>query len=201
MDPEDFWRSAGLPASKFPDPNGTRFPNGAPPPAPPVLRGHPGSSGTGRTPGIAVLLHAGHPDGKSPSATRSAAAVESAAVRPRRRSVRWAGIPGTPGRPRTRRPTPTGLPPTPGVPIAGRPGDPPPGRSRHTGAAAARKHPPGARTEHAGTGGAGADHRRRSHRAAPGAAGTARARATSYRRPFINPGGAGGSGAAGGSQN
>src|SRR5271168_4486958 len=31
IDPENFWRSAGLPAFKFPDPNGTRFPNGAPP--------------------------------------------------------------------------------------------------------------------------------------------------------------------------
>ncbi|MGA8548397.1 MAG: virulence factor Mce family protein, partial [Mycobacterium sp.] len=28
IDPEDFWRSAGLPAFRFPDPNGTRFPNG-----------------------------------------------------------------------------------------------------------------------------------------------------------------------------
>src|SRR6185437_2087319 len=45
IDPEDFWRSAGLPAAKFPDPNGTRFPNGAPPPAPQLLEGtadHPG---------------------------------------------------------------------------------------------------------------------------------------------------------------
>ena len=41
IDPEDFWRSAGLPAFKFPDPNGTRFSNGAPPPAPPVLEGTP----------------------------------------------------------------------------------------------------------------------------------------------------------------
>ena len=37
IDPENFWRSAGLPAYRFPDPNGTRFPNGAPPPGPPVL--------------------------------------------------------------------------------------------------------------------------------------------------------------------
>ncbi|OBF93343.1 mammalian cell entry protein, partial [Mycobacterium sp. 852002-51163_SCH5372311] len=37
IDPEQFWRSAGLPAFRFPDPNGTRFPNGAPPPAPRVL--------------------------------------------------------------------------------------------------------------------------------------------------------------------
>src|SRR5246500_2957563 len=33
IDPEDFWRSAGLPAFRWPDPNGTRLPNGAPPPA------------------------------------------------------------------------------------------------------------------------------------------------------------------------
>lgn len=31
LSPEDFWRSAGLPEYRFPDPNGTRFPNGAPP--------------------------------------------------------------------------------------------------------------------------------------------------------------------------
>ncbi|EUA43242.1 mce related family protein [Mycobacterium xenopi 3993] len=39
IDPEEFWRNAGLPAFRFPDPNGTRLPNGAPPPAPPVLEG------------------------------------------------------------------------------------------------------------------------------------------------------------------
>jgi phospholipid/cholesterol/gamma-HCH transport system substrate-binding protein len=37
IDPNEFWRSAGLPAFQFPDPNGTGFANGAPPPAPPVL--------------------------------------------------------------------------------------------------------------------------------------------------------------------
>ncbi|OIN80104.1 virulence factor Mce family protein, partial [Mycobacterium malmoense] len=37
IDPENFWRSAGLPEFRWPDPNGTRFPNGAPPPAPPAL--------------------------------------------------------------------------------------------------------------------------------------------------------------------
>src|SRR6202142_3436376 len=41
IDPENFWRSAGLPAFKFPDPNGTRFSNGAPRPAPPVREGTP----------------------------------------------------------------------------------------------------------------------------------------------------------------
>ena len=51
IDPEDFWRSAGLPGYRWPDPNGTRFPNGAPPPAPPVLEGTPDHPGPGRGPG------------------------------------------------------------------------------------------------------------------------------------------------------
>ena len=51
LDPEDFWRSAGLPAFRFPDPNGTRFPNGAPPPAPPVLEGTPDHPGPAVAPG------------------------------------------------------------------------------------------------------------------------------------------------------
>ncbi len=58
IDPENFWRSAGLPAFRFPDPNGTRFPNGAPPPAPPVLEGTPDHPGPGRGAGVAVLVHA-----------------------------------------------------------------------------------------------------------------------------------------------
>jgi phospholipid/cholesterol/gamma-HCH transport system substrate-binding protein len=45
IDPENFWRSAGLPAFQWPDPNGTRYPNGAPPPAPPVLEGTPDHPG------------------------------------------------------------------------------------------------------------------------------------------------------------
>ncbi len=41
VDPENFWRDAGLPAFQFPDPNGTGFSNGAPPPAPTPLEGTP----------------------------------------------------------------------------------------------------------------------------------------------------------------
>ena len=47
IDPENFWRGAGLPAFRWPDPNGTRFPNGAPPPAPTVLEGTPDYPGPG----------------------------------------------------------------------------------------------------------------------------------------------------------
>jgi phospholipid/cholesterol/gamma-HCH transport system substrate-binding protein len=45
IDPQQFWANSGLPEFKFPDPNGQRFANGAPPPAPTPLEGtpeHPG---------------------------------------------------------------------------------------------------------------------------------------------------------------
>jgi phospholipid/cholesterol/gamma-HCH transport system substrate-binding protein len=49
IDPQKFWRDAGLPAFRFPDPNGQGFTNGAPPPAPTPLEGTP------ENPGPAVL--------------------------------------------------------------------------------------------------------------------------------------------------
>jgi phospholipid/cholesterol/gamma-HCH transport system substrate-binding protein len=60
IEPEKFWRDAGLPAFRFPDPNGQRFENGAPPPAPTVLEGTP------EHPGPAVL--AGTPCSYTPPA-------------------------------------------------------------------------------------------------------------------------------------
>ena len=60
IDPENFWRGAGLPAFRWPDPNGTRFPNGAPPPAPTPLEGTPDF------PGPAVV--AGSPCSYTPAA-------------------------------------------------------------------------------------------------------------------------------------
>jgi phospholipid/cholesterol/gamma-HCH transport system substrate-binding protein len=51
IDPENFWRGAGLPAFQWPDPNGTRFANGAPPPAPTPLEGTPDFPGPAVQPG------------------------------------------------------------------------------------------------------------------------------------------------------
>ena len=51
--PEEFWRNAGLPEFRFPDPNGQRQANGAPPPAPTPLEGtpeHPGPAVLAGTP-------------------------------------------------------------------------------------------------------------------------------------------------------
>ena len=51
IDPENFWRGAGLPAYRWPDPNGTRFANGAPAPAPTALEGTPDFPGPAVQPG------------------------------------------------------------------------------------------------------------------------------------------------------
>jgi phospholipid/cholesterol/gamma-HCH transport system substrate-binding protein len=51
IDPEAFWRNSGLPAFRFPDPNGKRFPNGAPGPAPTPLEGTPDHPGPAVVPG------------------------------------------------------------------------------------------------------------------------------------------------------
>src|SRR5882757_6890384 len=117
IDPEDFWRSAGLPAAKFPDPNGTRFPNGAPPPAPPILEGTPDHPYPAVAPGSPcsyapppeLLPRPGNPmpcggidQGQGPFGPNG----------PYPASPDIASSP----------PNPNGLPPTPGIPIAGRPG-------------------------------------------------------------------------------
>ena len=47
IDPEKFWRDAGLPAWQWPDPNAVGFENAAPPPAPAVLEGTPENPGPG----------------------------------------------------------------------------------------------------------------------------------------------------------
>jgi phospholipid/cholesterol/gamma-HCH transport system substrate-binding protein len=51
IDPEEFWRNAGLPAFRFPDPNAAGFPNAAPPPAPTPLEGTPENPGPAVPPG------------------------------------------------------------------------------------------------------------------------------------------------------
>lgn len=191
IDPEDFWRSAGLPAYRWPDPNGTRFPNGAPPPPPEVLEGTP------EHPGPAV------PPGTPCSYTPPADGLP----RP------WDPLPcahltegpfGGPGFPApldvaTSPPNPDGLPPTPGIPSSGRPGQAPP-NVPGTPVPLPAEAPPGARTIPLDP--------------APGPApGPAPAPAPppgppappgpgpQLPAPFINPSGTGGSGVTGGNEN
>ncbi|GFG62825.1 mammalian cell entry protein [Mycobacterium kubicae] len=191
LDPEDFWRSAGLPAFRFPDPNGTRFPNGAPPPAPRVLEGTPDhplpavppGSPCSYTPPIDGLPR---PDNPLPCQGLSV------------------GPFGGPGFPApfdvlSSPPNPNGLPPTPGIPIAGRPGDPPPDVPG-TPVPLPPNAPPGARTEHLGPAGPTPPPSTFAPALPPGPAAPP-GPGPNLPAPFINPGGTGGSGADGGSQN
>jgi phospholipid/cholesterol/gamma-HCH transport system substrate-binding protein len=138
IDPEQFWRSAGLPAFRYPDPNGTRLPNGAPPPAPPVLEGTPDHPGPAVPPG-SPCSYAPAADGlPRPGNPLPCAATDQ-------------GPFGAQGYPPpldvlTSPPNPNGLPPTPGLPVAGQPGQPPP-NVPGTPAPLPPNAPPGARTE------------------------------------------------------
>ena len=118
IDPENFLRSAGLPAFRFPDPNGTRFPNGAPPPAPPVLEGTPDhpfpavapGSPCSYTPTPELLPRPGNP--------MPCAGIDQN-LGPFGPNGPYPALPDVASSP----PNPNGLPPTPGIPIAGRPGE------------------------------------------------------------------------------
>ncbi|MCG5431960.1 MCE family protein [Mycobacterium sp. MYCO198283] len=117
IDPEEFWRNAGLPAFQFPDPNGARQPNGAPPPAPTPLEG------TAENPGPAV------PKGSPCSYTPPADGIPSPG-----NPLPCAGLSVGPfgdnpygpnyGPPNvaTSPPNPNGILPGPGVPAAAIPG-------------------------------------------------------------------------------
>ena len=143
IDPEEFWRSAGLPAFRFPDPNGARFPNGAPPPAPPVREGTPEHPGPAVPPG-------------SPCSYTPAAGATPRPDNPMPCAGAAVGPFGGPAFPApldvdTSPPNPDGSPPAPGVPSAGRPGRDAARRARHAVPLPANA-PPGARTEPLGPG-------------------------------------------------
>ncbi|BCZ21415.1 virulence factor Mce family protein [Mycobacterium senriense] len=201
IDPENFWRSAGLPEYRWPDPNGTRFPNGAPPPAPPVLEGTPDHPGPAVPPGSPCSYTPANPGG-------NVTVGDEGLPRP------WNPLPcagaasgpfGGPGFPApvdvmTSPPNPAGLPPTPGIPIAGRPGDPPPDVPG-TPVPLPAQAPPGARTENLAPAGPTPPPSTFAPGFPPGPA-PPPGPGNQLPAPFINPGGSGGSGAAGGgSQN
>jgi phospholipid/cholesterol/gamma-HCH transport system substrate-binding protein len=148
IDPEEFWRGAGLPAFRFPDPNGTRFPNGAPPPAPPVLEGTPDHPGPAVAPG-SPCSYAPPPQ----LLPRPGNPLPCAGVDQNRGP--FGPLPGgfpAPVDVQTSPPNPNGLPPTPGIPIAGRPGKPAPDVPG-TPVPQPPNAPPGARTEPLGPAG------------------------------------------------
>ncbi|WP_414688924.1 virulence factor Mce family protein [Mycobacterium sp.] len=146
IDPEDFWRNAGLPAFKFPDPNGARFPNGAPPPAPPVLEGTPDHPGPAVAPG-SPCSYAPPPELLPRPGNPMPCAGIDQNQGPFGPNGPYPALPDVASSP----PNPNGLPPTPGIPIAGRLGAPAPDVPGTPVPMA--PGPPGARTEPLGPGG------------------------------------------------
>ena len=141
IDPENFWRSAGLPAFRWPDPNGARFPNGAPPPAPPVLEGTPDHPGPAVAPG-SPCSYAPPPElSPRPGNPMPCAGVDQGQG-PFGPNGPYPALPDV----ASSRPNPSGLPPAPGIPIAGRPGAPAPDLPGIP-VPLPPKAPPGARTE------------------------------------------------------
>ncbi|HSS24597.1 MAG TPA: MCE family protein [Mycobacterium sp.] len=177
IDPENFWRSDGLPAFRWPDPNGTRFPNGAPPPAPPVLEGTPDHPEPAVPPGSPCSYTPPADSPPWPSNPLPCAMSDQGPFGP------GPGSFPAPVDVQTSPPNPDGLPPTPGIPIAGRPGDTPPDVPGSPVPLPAHA-PPGARTEPPGPA-AGSRPPPPGH-APPGPG-------PQLPAPFITPGGAGGS--------
>jgi phospholipid/cholesterol/gamma-HCH transport system substrate-binding protein len=119
IQPEEFWRNAGLPAFRFPDPNGTRFPNGAPPPGPVPLEGTPENPGPA-VPAGSPCSYTPPADGlPTPTDPLPCAHLDQGPFGP---------VPGgfAPPQVATSAPNPDGLPPLPGLSIAGVAGLPPP---------------------------------------------------------------------------
>jgi phospholipid/cholesterol/gamma-HCH transport system substrate-binding protein len=191
IDPEDFWRSAGLPEFRWPDPNGTRFPNGAPPPAPPALEGTPDHPGPAVPPGTPCSYT---PPLDAPPRPWNPLPCAGVTVGP------FGGSFPAPVDVATSPPNPDGLPPTPGIPIAGRPGDPPPD-APGTPVPLPTQAPPGARTAPGGPAAPTPPPSTFAPGLPPGPPAPP-GPGPQLPAPFINPGGSGGSGAAGGgSQN
>jgi phospholipid/cholesterol/gamma-HCH transport system substrate-binding protein len=200
IDPENFWRSAGLPEYRWPDPNGTRFPNGAPPPAPPVLEGTPDHPGPAVPPGSPCSYTPANPGGNVTVGDEglprpwNPLPCAGAAIGP----FGGSGFPA-PIDVATSPPNPDGLPPTPGMPIAGRPGEPPP-NVPGTPVPLPAQAPPGARTEQLAPAGPTPPPSTFAPGLPPGPPAPP-GPGNQLPAPFVNPGGAGGSGVTGGSQN
>ncbi|MGV0625674.1 MCE family protein [Mycolicibacter minnesotensis] len=119
--PEEFWRNAGLPEFRYPDPNGTRFANGAPPPAPQVIEGTP------EHPGPAVAP--GSPCSYAPAAglfPTPGNPLPCGNLDPNSGPFGTSGPYPAPTDVLVSPPNPDGMPASPGIPVAGRPGETPP---------------------------------------------------------------------------
>jgi phospholipid/cholesterol/gamma-HCH transport system substrate-binding protein len=141
IDPENFWRSAGLPAFRYPDPNGRRFSNGAPPPAPPVLEGTPDHPGPAVAPGSPCSYAPPADMSPRPGNPMPCANIDQSQG-PFGAGGPYPALPDVLSSP----PNPNGPPPTPGLPDAGLHGAPAP-NVPGTPVPLPPNAPPGARRE------------------------------------------------------
>src|SRR5882757_6560601 len=118
IDPQEFWRNSGLPAFRFPDPNGQRFPNGAPPSAPTPLEGTPEHPGPAVPPG-SPCSYTPPADGLPTAANPLPCAHLDTGPFGDTPSGNNYGTPDVAGLP----PNPNAPPPAPGVPAAAFPGE------------------------------------------------------------------------------
>jgi phospholipid/cholesterol/gamma-HCH transport system substrate-binding protein len=197
LDPENFWRSVGLPEYRWPDPNGTRFPNGAPPPPPPVLEGTPEHPGPAVGPGSPCSYTPANPGGNVTVGDEGLPRPWNPLPCAGASQGPFGPVPGgfpVPIDVQASPPNPDGLPPTPGTPGSARPGQAPPGVPGTP--VPLPGGPPLSRTDP----GSVAPPSTFAPGLPPGPPAPA-GPGPQLPAPFINPGGTGGSGAGGGSQN
>ncbi|HEU0190757.1 MAG TPA: MCE family protein [Mycobacterium sp.] len=145
IEPEEFWRNAGLPAFRYPDPNGTRFANGAPPPAPPVLEGTPEHPGPAVVPGTPCSYAPAVGMFPTPANPLPCAGLDQDAG-PFGAHGGLGPYPGSLPEVLTSPPNPDGLVSSPGIAVGGRPGEVPPSVPG-TPVPLPPQVPPGARAE------------------------------------------------------
>ena len=141
IDPEEFWRNSGLPEFRYPDPNGQRQANGAPPPAPTPLEGTPEHPGPAVIAGSPCSYAPGPGNFPTPGNPLPCTQAENGPFGPNPYGPNNYGPPDVLGQPAN----PDAPPPAPGVPSAAFPGEysPP---VQGVPAAPFAPGPPGART-------------------------------------------------------
>lgn len=140
IDPDKFWGDAGLPSFRYPDPNGQRLPNGAPPPAPTPLEGtpdHPGPAVPAGSPCSYAPAPGNYPTPANPLPCANTD-IGPFGDNPFGGNYAAPEVVGAPV-------NPAALPPAPGVPSAALPGELPPS-VEGVPAAPFAPGPPGART-------------------------------------------------------
>ncbi|WP_319446867.1 MULTISPECIES: MCE family protein [unclassified Mycobacterium] len=140
IDPQKFWGDAGLPSFRYPDPNGQRLPNGAPPPAPTPLEGTPDHPGPAVVAGSPCSYAPAPGDYPAPDNPLPCANTDTGPFGNNPYGSNF-GAPDVVGAPVN----PAAPPAAPGVPSAALPGEPSP-PVEGLPAPALAPGPPGART-------------------------------------------------------